>query len=317
MAAGAGVQLYDQMRNNDGTVKPVKKWLYGTFKNEYCTFDEDGFIESLTFYYDVELDYNFVVPASRRHASPISFSLAWYMLPLDAEFAFHIYMSHIKEIRLRDLSVPIKPTIALNARFLLMPYVLSIEFGDTVVTNRLEPYVMAAAEGKQFDNNQFGYFFHFGEDWPRGQLSSLLMCASVMAAGDWQRAFANAHERSRFHAPTVLDVDYPNIGVSRAFNVEASQSLVVSFYLCDGAVGLKTQFSVTNIPIGIQKAIRVKRNGVPYDDFTIDNDGGIVIRHCMDVEEVEFEVFTGYTGDPDSKHFEPVTLSNSKYAAKI
>ena len=316
MAAGAGVQLYDQMRNN-GAVNPVKKWLYGTFKNEYCTFNEDGFIDSLTFYYDVELEYNFAIPASRRPASPISFSLAWYLLPLDAEFAFHIYMSQIKEIRLRDLSVPLKPTMTLNARFLLMPYVLSIEFGDTVVTNRLEPHVMAAAEGKQFDTNQFGYFFHLGEDWPRGQMSSLLMCASVMAAGDWQRAFANAHDRSRFHAPTVLDVDYPNIGVSRAFNVEASQSLVVSFYLCDGKIGLKTQFSVTNIPVGIEKSIRVKRNGVNYEDFTVNNDGTMVIRHCMDFEEIEFEIFTGYINDSSSKHFEPVTLSNSKYEAKM
>ena len=79
----------------------------------------------------------------------------------------------------------------------------------------------------------------------------------------------------------------------------------------------KTQFSVMNIPVGIEESIRVKRNGVNYDDFTVYNDGTMVIRHCMDVEEIEFEIFTGYTNDPISKHFEPVTLSNSKYEAKI
>lgn len=314
MSAGTGVYLYDQMRKN-GAMEPVNEWLEGAFKNLYLTFNDKGFIKSMTMYYDAELEYNFVLPEERRFGSSMSYGLCWYLLPMDPEFAFHIYMANIKEMKIRDLNTPLNPAIYLNARFMVLPYVLSIEFGDTIVTERLEPYVMAVAEGKEFDGTQFGYFFHLGENWPRGQTSSLLMCASIMAAGDWQRAFANANDKSRFTAPTVQGIEYPNVGVSRAFNDVESGNLLLNLYLGDGRKGIKTDFTVTNLPT--KHPVTIKVNGAEHDDFTVYNDGTMKVRYVMDSDEMEFVISTGYKGDGVKDTFVPITLQSSNYEAKI
>ena len=76
---------------------------------------------------------------------------------MDPEFAFHICMANRKEIPC-DLTA-IESSYLFKCTFMVLPYVLSIEFGDTIVTERLELYVMAVVEGKEFDGNQFGYSF--------------------------------------------------------------------------------------------------------------------------------------------------------------
>lgn len=58
----------------------------------------------------------------------------------------------------------------------------------TKVAQRLEEAMQDVLEPRFFGEggDEFGYFFHLGEEWPRGQLNSLMMCNDLLtSAGDW------------------------------------------------------------------------------------------------------------------------------------
>ena len=80
------------------------------------------------------------------------------------------------------------------------------ELGDNLVVQRLEEAMQDVLEPRFFggkdsvsedgedDESEFGYFFHLGEEWPRGQLNSLMMCNDLLTApGDWLRVFQNGN----------------------------------------------------------------------------------------------------------------------------
>merc|ERR1711860_405336 len=103
--------------------------------------------------------------------------------------------------------------------------------GDEPVVNKLKNHINRTSEGKFFGTSEFGFFFHLGENWPRGQMSALLMCGEVLTSGDWQRAFHNAGNKDRFHAPTVEGIAFPDVGVSQAWNDTERGVLIVSLYV--------------------------------------------------------------------------------------
>ena len=75
------------------------------------------------------------------------------------------------------------------------------ELGDNLVVQRLEDALQDVLEPRFFgdgssegDASEFGYFFHLGEEWPRGQLNSLMMCNDLLTTpGDWLRVFQNGN----------------------------------------------------------------------------------------------------------------------------
>ena len=97
-------------------------------------------------------------------------------------------------------------------------YLLAKEFGDDVTLNK-RTNNNESFRWKWFgdENEQFGYFFRLNEKFPRGQQSSLF-AFYFLSVSSWCRAFANANDHSRFHAPSVEGVDYPKCGVSKAIN---------------------------------------------------------------------------------------------------
>ena len=153
--------LYDQIYNNSGASEkklhePANTWLDGTFKEEYLIFDDEtGKLKSATLYYDAELDYNhkFDGPA----AIGVSVIFSWYLLPQKPLLAFHLYMTVSDMLQTRNLNVPFPtPFLSQKSLYILM-YLLSKEFGDDMTTNKMEPLVMQAAEGKWFgkENEHF------------------------------------------------------------------------------------------------------------------------------------------------------------------
>ena len=63
---------------------------------------------------------------------------------------------------------------------------------------------------------QFGWFFHNKEGYPRGQGSAMLMAAEIAGPGDWTRAF-EARYQDKYTAPTVEGIEFPALGVSQAW----------------------------------------------------------------------------------------------------
>ena len=290
--------------------EPANTWLDGTFKEEYLIFDDEtGKLKSATLYYDAELDYNhkFDGPA----AIGVSVIFSWYLLPQKPLLAFHLYMTVSDMLQTRNLNVPFPtPFLSQKSLYILM-YLLSKEFGDDMTTNKMEPLVMQAAEGKWFgkENEHFGYYFYLGEKYPRGQPSSLLMTGAVQNAGDWQRAFANANDRSRFTAPTVEQIDYPKCGVSKAFNDDDSNLHVKLYAATPSAKGKKTTFQIVNIDRMYAKNIEIMCNGKQFDDYFVDDKTAVITINTT-IDDMLFIIKnTGYV-KVRKKLFVPVTMKS-------
>lgn len=105
-------------------------------------------------YFDVERDHVHSLPASAQKFSSYGYALVWYLLPQDAKLAFKLYMALVSDMKLRDLETELDEHY-INARFLILPYVCSKEFGDSVVTHRLHRELSRVSEGKKFGEAEF------------------------------------------------------------------------------------------------------------------------------------------------------------------
>ena len=256
----------------------------------------------------------------------LGFVLAWYLLPQDPKLSFKIYMALVKEKGLRDMESELSLQLTANFLAVSISYVLSIEFGDTVVTERLRDPVSQICEAKYFGPGDqfFGYFCHMDDDYPRGQTSALLMCSHVLTPGLWQRAFHNAFSQRRFSAPTVHDVQFPALGVSTAHN-DTSGNLNVSgkssvctridgLLMCYSVVyaadhdraGESTAFKVTNLRD--KEAVHVRLNGELFLDWNWISENEIQIRYT--VSDGHFVISTGYAL-PAEDEFVPVTIESA------
>ena len=135
------------------------------------------------------------------------------------------------------------------------------------------------SEGRFFDGGdegspeEFGYFFRFGEAWPRGQESALYMLADVMDGGEWFAAF-NQFDTDRYAAPTVEGVDFPRLGIAQARNDPVDGVLTVETYAASGAAaGEATRWRVSNLPD--PEAVIVELDGRPFGDWRA-LDGGTI-----------------------------------------
>ena len=124
----------------------------------------------------------------------------------DPELAHLLYRSAVRFLGLLEERFDLRergPVLAMGVVFTQLALVLALEFGDELVASRLRPVLEVVAEPRHFGDGHFGFFYHLGEPWPRGQLSALLMVAEVAGPGRWRRIFQNKDFRARFHAPAV------------------------------------------------------------------------------------------------------------------
>ena len=64
--------------------------------------------------------------------------------------------------------------------------------------------------------DRFAWWFDLGEEWLRGQLSSLMMLTELGEPGAWSRVF-NQPNLAKFSEPTVSGVDYPTRGLAQCW----------------------------------------------------------------------------------------------------
>lgn len=205
-----------------------------------------GGIDKVTMYFDP------TVQRQIAHNNFIGLGVAWYMVPQDEALARELYLAAVTQAGWRDRTGPAVGSVAM---FSILGLLLAQEFGDTAVAEYLRKGIEEVAEPRHFGDSEFGYFFHLGEQFPRGQLSALLMCAEVLTKGQWRSVFSSdVRRRQRSQEPTVEGVEFPALGICRAENVPGGdgESMVLAVDTYAGLrarAGSTTSFRVTNLPL--------------------------------------------------------------------
>jgi len=286
ISAGLGLFIYDQLSQEE-THNEARKWIVNRFMRKHLHFDASGRLKKICMYEDPEKEHLHMIGGGLKPL--LILPICWYLLPQDALLSLKLYQSVINEYSLRNESSSIPGTIRTNRTAIILLYILSKEFADSTVTEKVKPEIDIASEGKYFGLEEYGYFFHLFEAWPRGQPSSLLMCAEVLEAGDWQRAFLTASDFERFHAPTVCEVHYPKVGVAKAINTTEGFLELVLYVGSVASKGESTSFKVKNIP-SLSRVV-VFCDGEKYSNWYIEENQLIV---KTSVKNQNFSIFTGF-----------------------
>lgn len=280
-AAGLGLKLYDRLYGTD------KTWVFDQWidhaRKHYMSIDDDK-LEWMALYYDP------IEECLHTGGPGAGIGTCFYLLPHDPALAEILYRSCAERMGWTDPSKKLRAPP--DPRFTVLGLVLAKEFGDATSEARLRPVVEEIAEPRSFgaDASEFGFWFHLGEDWPRGQLSALAMVAEVGGPGAWSRVF-NTPDLERFEQPTVEGVDFPNLGISQARNDEAGVLSIETYAATPGKAGASTTFRVTNIEA---QAVHVRCQDAEYHDWRRLGDDSIEIATVVGARH--FEVISGGDG---------------------
>ncbi|HIL01196.1 MAG TPA: hypothetical protein EYG06_03845 [Myxococcales bacterium] len=298
-AAGLGLQMTD-LTVGSATHGVYDEWLENIFRKRFLSFDGRGNLKSVGLYHDPQLN--------RTHRGPRAGGLApaFYILPQNREMAELLYRNAVASVGWDRRWLPvIGPKSA--PRMFTIGLLLAREFGDWTTERRLMSKLGSFDGGRYFNANpddeadenhdEFGFFFEFGEAYPRGQESALLMLRDLVdGEAGWSAAF-NESDSSKFSAPTVEGVDYPRMGLSSAENNETRCTLDFQTYVATRSeAGIPTRFRITQIPD--VSVVQVLRDGSPYENWTRLSENTIEIETT--VAENRFSVYTGYRADASS-----------------
>jgi hypothetical protein len=280
-AAGLGLQLTDRVAST-AHHWVFDQWTEEHLKKKYMAFTPDGRMQSMALYYDPELDH-------LQAPNPImGLAPCWYVIPQNRPLAEVMYQTAVSTLGWNNPNVPVlRPP---DLRFVTMGLVLAQELGDAVTAARLRERVEEWCEPRYFgsDDGEFGFWFQLGEEYPRGQMSAFLMLGELVEQGSWWSLF-NEPNLEKFREPVVAGVDYPKIGLSRAFNDEDRVLHFTTYTATASHRGDATSFRIENLPSAAN--VTVRRDGAPYDRWRRTDAGAIEID--SDIEQHDFQVFAG------------------------
>lgn len=182
-------------------------WVHA--ERHYLSLPERGHPEWLAFYYDPIIDH------VHRGSPQIGLYVALYLVPQKPEVARRLFDWAAATYRWSATSGDIRPVR--DPRVYALGLVLANELGDATSYARLREHVERTCE-PQWDRecSEFTWGFGLGEPIPRGQLNGTIMMAETGGAGAWSRIFQRPN-LEKFAQPTVGSVDYPTVGISRAW----------------------------------------------------------------------------------------------------
>ncbi len=288
--AGLGLQLYDGLHGKR-THWVYDRWIEFTRKH-YMGLDRKGNLDWFALYYDpIERSLCTFRDDVGAYAA---MAIVLYVLPQNRAFGTQLYEMAVRKLGWND---PKKPVLQLHPdpRFLALGIMMARELGDTVTEVRLRQLAEASFEPKFFgpDGDRFGWWFKFGEPWPRGQLSSLMVLSDLGDPGSWGRVF-NQPNLAKFSEPTVSGVDYPTLGISQCWNEPNAGALWVETYCAASSKrGAATTWRVSGLPN--PAAVRVMMDESDFSGWSISGADSIEIN--TDVDTHRFRIVTGYTGD--------------------
>ena len=297
-AAGLGLKLFDGVVGTDHH-RVFEPWTEHC-KEHYMVLTDDGRLQSIALYYDP-------IEEHAQGQSPVSgLGPAFYMVPQNRSLAELLYRAGVEALGWRNPDTEIPSG---SPRIPAVVLTLAREFGDREIEDRLRALAEERFEPRSFgdQDSEFGYWFGLEEDYPRGQYSGLVMCADVGERGAWSRVF-NGPNLRKFDQPTVTGVDFPALGISAAYNDEASGVLRVRTYAGEPSkTGATTTFRVEQLAQTEQ--VLVRRNGELYPRVRVVSGSALEIE--AEIGEQEFEVVTRVGGAARLDQREPVRRSVS------
>jgi len=288
--AGLGLQLYD------GVYQKRTQWVFERWvdyaRKHYLGRDSKGNLDWFAFYYD-PLERSMCTLRDDVGAYA-AIAVTLYVLPQNRAFGTELYEMAVRKLGWND---PSKPLLQLHPdpRWLALGILTARELGDTVTEAHLRQQAEASFEPKFFgpDDDCFGWWFNFGESWPRGQLSSLMVLSELGEPGSWSRVF-NQPNLSKFSAPTVSGVDYPSLGICQCWNDIDEGALWVETYCATRAKrGQATTWRVSGL--SDPAAVRVMMDDSEFAGWSVVDADAIEIRSTVDTRL--FRITTGYRGE--------------------
>jgi hypothetical protein len=290
-AAGLGLQLTD-LTVGTKTHWVYDRWVEEAFKKRYMGFDQRGCLKWVALYYDPLLD--------RIHGNSRLFGLfpSIYVVPQNRELAEQLYRAAVASIGWDKRWLPVFYR-GRDPRGLTVGFLMAREFGDHTTARRLGRKLSRMENARFFDSDdgneedEYGYFFKYGERYPRGQESALYMLKHLLdGEGEWGRAFSEV-DAEKFSAPTVTNSEYPKLGFSVAWNDTARGVLQLeSFAATSSARGDETRFRVCNLPNA--HSVHVRRDDEIYQSWRAIDSSSIEVETV--VGDHRFEIVTGYRG---------------------
>jgi hypothetical protein len=288
-AAGLGLQLTDKTTGSEHHWV-FDRWIDETLKKRYMSFTEDGRMQTMALYYDPQIDH-------LQSPNPLmGLPPCWYVIPQDRPLAELMYQAAVTTLGWNNPALPVaRPP---DLRFLTMGLVLALELGDSLTAARLREAVEDWCEPRFFgdDSDEFGYWFELGEEHPRGQMSAFLLLGELVEEGSWWRLF-NEPNLAKFDQPEVVGVDFPKLGVSRAFNDDGGVLHVTTYAATASHRGEPASFRVRKLPSAA--AVTVRCNGEQFDRW-----------HSTAPDEIEIETTI------DGNSFEILTRNGSQPSAR-
>jgi hypothetical protein len=312
-AAGLGLQLSDKTLGSEGHWV-VDRWIEDFPKKKCMGFDPRGNLKWVGLYYDPLIDH-----VQGRSAVAGLFP-AIYLLPQNRALAEELYRKAVAAVGWDKWWLPAIAPKGMP-RGAAIALLLAREFGDHTTARRMGRTLEKQSNGRFFnsvgdgDPEEFGYYFSFGEPYPRGQESALYMLADIMDAGDWYGAF-NDTDAERYAAPTVEGIDFPHFGVSRAQNDPSEGILAVETYAATRArTGTPTTWRVTNLPD--TSSVLVECNGRSFGGWRAVS--GSTIEISCSVADQTFKIRTGWKSPKGARETVPAatTAPRRRRAASV
>jgi hypothetical protein len=193
----------------------------------------------VTFYYDPIIDEHLELPAIGGAIPAI------YLAPQVPDEARRLWDAARVQMGMIEVDGPV-PVI--GPRFTAMALLLARNWA---VTDLADALVTACAEHYpptwDHERGEVTWDFDLGEDYPRGQYNAMMAAAEVMTEGAWWR-LANVSSADRFDEPTVVDVDFPTVALTRAEWDRQTQQLQLALHpMNDSVVGQPTSMRVTGL----------------------------------------------------------------------
>ncbi len=269
-ATGLGLKLYDAVHGTR-LRDPYDAWVEYA-QRHYMGLTRRGELDWFALYYDPVAQEACTLPDNL--AAYLSLCVVPYVLPQRPEWGQRLYELSVRALGWSDPRARINQFHP-DPRFLAIALFMANELGDSVTYERLAAVAERDFEPRFFgeDGSRFGYFFGWGEEWPRGQPNALLATLELGGAGSWSRAFHQPNLR-RLSEPTVEGIDYPTLGVSAAHNDPQTGELHVRTYAATPAArGRPTTWLVTRLrdPHGA----RISCDGREFDAWRVVEDGTV------------------------------------------
>jgi len=296
-AAGLGLQLYDSVHSSDRHAC-FGQWLEYA-KRHYMSTKRSGELDWFALYYDPVAQALCAVPGPASAVSALA--VTPYLLPQDPQFTTQLYELALANLGWSDHSKPLLQLLD-DPRGLSIALFIANELGDGALTERLRAVAERDFEPRFFgpDGDRFGWWFGFGEEYPRGQPGALLALSEIGTQGSWRRVF-NEPTEARFSEPTVEGVDYPTLGIAQACNNESERTLVVETYAATSANrGQASSFRVSML--ADPASVTITCDGEDFANWRVTGTDEIELK--IDVAEHVFRILKSST--------QPVSRRDSK-----